>query len=148
MKYSAEEINDMSYLEWMETIANELNLAGFKTSGYSETARKFVKNINPYEVYDVKTFFLGSISDYKAMDYLKEIGLVNNKRCPMCGNPITGTPSTFTCGITPHLSFHICSSCRREGKRISINPANNSSCMLAIILMPWYKIKNAISHLS
>lgn len=134
MKYSAEEIKAMSYSEWMETIAKELNAAGFKTRGIA------------YKVYDASTFFLGAINDAKAMDYLKSVGLVNNGRCPMCGGPIKGTPSRFTDGMNPNLNFHICSSCRREGQRMSINPANNSGCMLTFVLLPWYVIKDIFTN--
>lgn len=146
MKYSREEINNMSYRGWMETIANELNAAGFKGEGYDAVTGRFMKNVAPYEVHDVSTFFMGAINDAKAMDYLKSIGLVNNGRCPMCGAVIKGTPSRFTCGMNPNLNFHICSSCRREGQRISINPANNSGCMFAFILFPCYVIKNIFTN--
>lgn len=144
MKYSAEEINNLSYLEWMEIIAKELNAAGFKGRGYSETAGCMMKDISPYNVDmdNVHYFFLGCINDAKAMDYLKSLGLVNNKRCPMCGAVIKGRPSKFTDGFNPDLNFHICSSCRRDGQGISINSAKSSGCLLALILIPWNLIKN------
>ena len=75
MKYSAEKVNNMSYSDWMETIAKELNAAGFKAEGYSEEHHRFMKNIAPYIVRDVRYFFMGAINDAKAMDYLKFIGL-------------------------------------------------------------------------
>lgn len=146
MKYSTEEINSMSYREWMETIAKELNEAGFKGEGYNAATGRFMKNVAPYEVQDIGTFFLGAINDAQAMDYLKSIGLVNNGRCPMCGAVIKGTPSRFTDGMNPNLNFHICSSCRKEGQRMSINPANNSGCMLAFVLFPWNIIKNIFTN--
>ena len=88
MKYSTENINNISYHEWMETIANELNAAGFKGEGYNAAENKFMKNVAPYKVSDDRYFFMGAINDAKAMDYLKSIGLVNNGRCPICGSPI------------------------------------------------------------
>lgn len=139
MKYSVEELSNMSYQEWMETIAKELNDAGFKGEGYSATEGRFIRNAFPYEVRDVRYFFMGAINDAAAMDYLKSIGLVNNKRCPMCGMPIKGEPSRFTDGSNPQLNFHICSSCRKEGQRIS---TNNSGCLLALALIPWHIIKH------
>ena len=141
MKYLAEEINNMSYRKWMETIANELNAAGFRGEGYNAAAGRFMKNAVPYEVYDIRTFFMGALNDANAMEYLKSIGLVNNGRCPMCGAIIKGSPSRFISGMNPDLNFQICSSCRREGQRISINPANNSGCMLSLVVFPWYIIK-------
>ena len=142
MKYSAGEIINMSYLEWMETIAKELNEAGFKKEGHSTIEKRFVKNIKPYEVNDARYFFMGSIDDAKAMDYLKSIGLVNNGRCPMCGKPIKGTPSRFTDGLNPNLNFHICSSCRKNGQRMS----NNSGCIIAFALIPWNFIKSIFTN--
>lgn len=146
MKYSTEKINSMSYQEWMETIAKELNEAGFKGEGYNATMGRFMKNVAPYEVNDVSTFFMGAINDSSAMDYLKSIGLVNNGRCPMCGAVIKGTPSRFMDGMNPNLNFQICSSCGKEGKRISINPANNSGCMLAFVLLPLNIIKHVVTN--
>lgn len=146
MKYSTENINNISYHEWMETIANELNAAGFKREGYNAAENKFMKNVAPYKVDDDRYFFMGAINDAKAMDYLKSIGLVNNGRCPICGSPIKGVPSRFTSGMNPNLNFHICSSCRREGQRISINPSNNFGCILTLVMFPWYIIKNVFTN--
>ena len=144
MKFSTREINSMSYQEWMETITKELNEAGFKGEGYNAAAGRFIKNVAPYKVNDVSTFFMGSINDASAMDYLKSIELVNNGRCPMCGAVIKGTPSRFSDGMNPNLNFQICLSCRKEGQRISINPANNSGCILAFVVLPWSIIKTCI----
>lgn len=146
MKYSSEELNAMSYLEWMETIANELNEAGFRGPGYSEVKKRFVNHISPYKVRDVDYFFMGSINDSEAMDYLKSIGLVNNGRCPMCGDPIKGTPSRFTSGMNADLNFHICSSCRKGGQSMSVNHAG-TGCIVALALMPWHLLKSIFSNL-
>lgn len=134
MKYSSVEVRNMSYQEWMETIAKELNTAGYKTKGVGST-------LLDYEVYESETFFMGSINDPNAMEYLKRIGLVNNGRCPMCGRPINGNPGRFTDGFNSNLHFQICQSCVNEGKRISVNP-NNTGCMLALLTIPWHLIRN------
>lgn len=141
MYYSAKEINSISYQEWMEIIAKELNAAGFKGESYNIAVGRFVKNMAEYKVHDANTFFMGAINDANAMDYLKSIGLVNNGRCPMCGAVIKGVPSKFTDGMNPNLNFQICSSCRKKGQRMSINPSNNLGCVLAFILFPYYIIK-------
>ena len=143
MKYTAEQVNSMPYLEWMQTIAKELNDAGFLTKGMGG-ARV------PYQVYeqDPRYFFLGSINDSDAMDYLKELGLVNNGRCPMCGAEIKGEPWRFTDGYNSSLNFHICKRCAKEGGAMSVNPANHTGCLVAILLAPWATIKSLISQLS
>lgn len=146
MKYTSEQVNSLSYADWMETIAKELNDAGYKTSGYSEELHRFAKNCAPYKVYEASTFFLGSIEDPAALNYLKEIGLVNNGRCPMCGAPITGSGWRFTSGSDPSYHFQICGKCGGEGKRISMNPANRSGCLIALLLAPWWMIKGLVSN--
>lgn len=145
MKYSPEDLNGMSYLSWMETIAKELNAAGFRTKGFKDEGGKIIPGYVPYEVYNVYTFFEGAINDSSAMDYLKSIGLVNNKRCPICGSPIKGTPSQYTYSLNPGLNYHICSSCRRQGQSQSIHNSKNSGCIVALILMPWHIIKYFIN---
>ena len=121
MKYSSEDLGNMSYSLWMETIAKELNAAGYTTRGFKNEGERIVPGNVPYEVYDVNTFFEGAISDPKAMDYLKSIGLINNKRCPVCGSLIKGSPSQYTYSLNPGLNYHICSSCRREGQSYSLH---------------------------
>lgn len=139
MKYTIEQVNSMSYLEWMQTIAKELNDAGFRTKGMEGRV--------PYSVCerDCHYFFLGSINDSDAMDYLKEIGLVNNGRCPMCGAEIKGGPWRFTDGYNSSLNFHICKRCAREGQAMSVNPANSSGCLVAILFAPWAMLKSFTS---
>lgn len=147
MKYTREELSQLSYKSWMETIATELNNAGYKGDGYDSDSGRFRSNFGPYKVLDQEYFFMGAIRDPKAMDYLKSIGLVNNGRCPMCGNDISGTPSLFTSGLVQGLNYHICSSCRKEGQRISINPTNNTGCIAALLLVPWNIIKQLLTPL-
>ena len=142
MKYTRNQVVLLSYKSWMEIIALELNNAGFKGENYDPEIGRFRRNFGPYKVHDPYYFFMGAINDPQAMEYLKSIGLVNNGRCPMRGREIVGTPSVFTCGFNSELNFHICTSCRKEGKRKSINPANNSGCLVTLLLLPWYAIKN------
>ena len=142
MKYSAEQVKSMSYIKWMETIAQELNAAGFKGGSYNEESGHFD---GPYEVGDPLYFFSGAINDYKAIDYLKSIGLVNNGRCPLCGAEIKGGPWQFTNGFQPKENYHICENCYNEGRRVSINPSNNSGCLIALLFAPWGIIKGLFS---
>ena len=113
MEYSKEQVASMPYLTWMETIAKELNEAGFKSDKKLST---------PYSVSEdnVTYFFMGAINDPNAMKYLKRIGLVNNGRCPMCGEKIKGSPSNFVDNLHPGLDFHICSYCSIDGQSFSV----------------------------
>ena len=142
MKYTSTQVNGMSYSEWMNTIANELNQAGYRARGYNEQIGRWQDNYAPYEVGDEpEHFFLGTIRDVDALEYLKSIGLVNNGRCPMCGAPIQTQPGRFTSGFNPNFHFQICQNCASKGAKSSMNPANGSGCFVALLLMPWYMIK-------
>lgn len=142
MKYTNSQLRTMSYAEWMKAIAKELNDAGFRARGYNSDTHQWQDNYSLYEVGDPQHFFMGGIRDSKALEYLKSIGLVNNGRCPICGNMIEGNPGRFTSGYDSNFHFQICQSCARHGKRTSVNPANNSGCMLALLLFPWYAVKS------
>ncbi|MCI1786345.1 MAG: hypothetical protein LKI59_09475 [Bacteroidales bacterium] len=141
MNYTSAQVNNMTYEQWMEAIAKELNDAGFKARGYNQELQKWQDNYVPYVVGDPKDFFLGGLRDVEALDYLKSVGLINNGRCPMCGNPIKGHPGSFTSGYNPAFNFQICQNCANEGKSVSVNPANSSGCLVALLLIPWNLIK-------
>lgn len=85
---------------------------------------------------------MGVLRDVNALEYLKSIGLINNGRCPMCGNSIDGNPGRFTSGYNSAFHFQICQNCACHGKRASVNPANNTGCIISLLLMPWYLVKN------
>ena len=48
MKYTREELSQLSYKSWMETIATELNNAGYKGDGYDPEAGRFRRNFGPF----------------------------------------------------------------------------------------------------
>ena len=103
MKYTSLQIKEMSYGQWMETIVNELNSAGFKAREYNSATGKWQDNFSEYKVGDPKYFFMAELRDVNALEYLKGIGLVNNGRCPMCGNSIEDNPGRFTSGFIHHF---------------------------------------------
>ena len=141
MKYTSEQINDMSWREWTETMARELNAANFKQTGVSlDSERKLGKTTKQYAVDEdnlgPKIFLLGSVETAKEIDYLKNIGLLNNGRCPMCGNPITGSPGRFTSGYDSNYHFQVCQDCVKKRNRISIN-TSNQGCIVSLLLLPF-----------
>ena len=143
MKYTSSEINQMSWSQWNDAMARELNNAGFKARGYNDKIGKWEDNYTAYEAdpNEPKLFILGTVDGAKEINYLKEIGLLNNGRCPMCGKPIYGTPGRFTSGFDRDCHFQICQECAKHGRRTSVNPANNTGCLLAFVLFPWNLIK-------
>lgn len=135
MKYTSEQINQMSWEEWCKTMAKELNDAGFKARGFGgEYVLYGTYGIHP------DTFILGEVGRTKEIEYLKSIGLLNNDRCPLCGSSIHGNPGRFTDGYNPSLHFQICQNCVSNGRRMSDNPANKG-CMIAILLLPLSLLK-------
>lgn len=147
MKYTTEQVRQMSWAEWNDTMAKELNEAGFRARGFNPEIGRWEDNREPYKAdsSDPKIFILGIVEGAAEYEYLKRVGLLNNGRCPMCGEPIYGNPGRFTFGDDHNAHFQICQNCVNKGRRTSINPANNSGCMLAIILLPWYFVKSLFS---
>ncbi len=128
----------MTWHQWNETMAKELNEAGFKARGFNSKLGKWVDNYCDYSApSDPELFILGEVDGVKEIDYLKEIGLLNNGRCPDCGKPINGMPARFTSGSNHNMHYQICQSCCNKGKGMSVNPANNSGCMVALLFMPF-----------
>lgn len=146
MKYLSSQVNQMTWPEWNDTMAKELNDAGFRARGYNSETGKWEDNRALFQAYpsEPKTFILGAVGGTEEINYLKQIGLLNNGRCPKCGNPIKGNPARFTSGYDNNCHFQICQNCCSHGRKTSINPANNSGCMLALILLPWYMIKSIL----
>lgn len=143
MKYTTSQIKQMTWAEWNDAMARELNENGFKASGFNSVLGKWENNKQPYKAdpSNPKIFILGTVSGAAEYECLKRAGLLNNGRCPRCGNPIYGKPGRFTSGYDPNAHFQICQDCVKKGRRRSINPANRSGCLLALILMPWHLIK-------
>lgn len=149
MKYSSSQVRAMSEKEWVEAMASELNAAGFKARGLNPNTHRWEDNYEPYRVGSepkASTFVMGGIDDSRAIEHLKNVGLLNNGRCPMCGGPIDCTPARFTSGYDSTYHFQICQSCCGRGKRTSANPANNQGCgcAVALLLMPYNLIKSLI----
>jgi len=144
MKYTSYQIRQMSWAEWNATMANELNSAGFRCRGFNEETRKWENNRDLYRAdsSDPKIFILGTVDGAKEYEYLKSIGLLNNGRCPMCGGSIDGNPARFTSGYDHNAHFQICQSCCNRGRKRSLNHANNSGCIIALLVLPWHLIKS------
>ena len=133
----------MSWQEWNEAMAEELNQKGFKAKEFNQDEHRWKKTGKYKAGDDPKLFVLGTIEDSDAISYLKDVGLLNNGRCPMCGGPIYDNPGRFTSGYDPNFHFQICQNCvkSRGGLRKS-NSTSGSGCIVALILFPWYLLKN------
>ncbi len=132
MRYSKSDLMSLSYADWMETIAKELNQAGFQTKilKFSTAEPHWVNG--PYEVHDPDTFF-DTINSSKAINYLKEIGLLDNGRCPMCGDGISH-PGRFTDGYNSSISYQICQRCVRT-KGGLLPDSRGCGCLLFLLML-------------
>ncbi len=135
MEYSKESILAMSWQQWTEVMAMELNKKGFKADGINGTKM-------PFDGKDPKLFILGELGSQsrEEINYLKEIGLLNNGRCPMCGNQIKGEPGRFTSGYDSQSHFQICQDCvgsRGRGKVSWLDQIYiQGGCLTTILLTP------------
>lgn len=143
IKYTTQQVRQMSWFQWNDTMAKELNAAGFKRRGINKETGRWEDNYEPFHAdSDDPSLFIFTLKNANEYEYLKNIGLLNNGRCPMCGNPIETSPGRFTSGFDANVHFQICQNCCNEGKRISINPAHNSGCIITLLLMPWHLLKS------
>lgn len=106
MKYSREDLNNIMYKDYIILMAEELNKNGFKDA--QGKAYEVSTNVHGDFVSDFSRGFVLSISDPKAINFLKQIGLLNNGRCPLTGLMIsTGTQITYTSEYSSSIQYDI-----------------------------------------
>jgi hypothetical protein len=124
MKYSSNYINSLSYSEYLELIVKELN-----DNGFIETYTGSKYELNIKDPTDCKLFIF-SIEDINALIYLKNIGLINNGRCPICGASIPSNIYTYTNRHNSNISFYICKNCYGGPEKLT-----KQGCMLSLLLV-------------
>lgn len=135
-KYNYSEIEKIGYRPFIRLMVKELNDNNIKPRAYTEFL---------YDEDDPEASFMGGIvENYNAVEFLKEIGLLNNGICPMCGRrPIDGK-YTFTSGSNRDIKFSICKGCYRIGNQNSLNPDNKEGCFIATLCYGDYNSKEVI----
>lgn len=124
-KYNYYEIEELGYYNYIKLMFTELIEHDIKDRNYKE----FVY----YEEDPNTCFWADIVPHFKAVEFLKEKGLLNNGICPLCGErPITNT-FNFTSGFDERIKFHICKDCYNTGNRNSINPRNREGCYIATL---------------
>lgn len=103
MKYSREQVKAMSQTEYEALICKELNEAGF---------RGMFNNEEHEYIPDESTFGGDIVFNPKAVAYLKQIGLLDNGKCPMCS--INEDELYKLQNQNSGATFHVCKSCYKE----------------------------------
>ena len=131
--YLKEEIKYIPLDELISLMSKELNNKGFRVTF------KDGDGFKEYE-YDPDEYMLEGavVRDTNALNYLKQIGLLNNGRCPRCGAIIDNTYS-FTSGLNLKASFSICENCYNKGREFQMltNPksSSNGGCLSVALIV-------------
>lgn len=105
MKYTREYLEGLMYKDYILLMAEELN-----NNGFTDNGKKYevVTDVNGNFVSDFFRGFVLSMKDKKAVDYLKEIDLLNNGRCPLTGLMISSaSKTTFTSEYNFSITYNI-----------------------------------------
>lgn len=117
MKYSAEQIRNLSILEWTSLMAEELNEKGFCKRDYDFKTGRISR---PYQGRkSLRGFLFDEVNSWDEIDYLREIGLINNGRCSLCGKPLKRKPKIYNKPNGLHLQFEVCNRCEGGHKKKS-----------------------------
>jgi len=105
MKYSKDYLNNLTYKDYILLMAEELNNNGFTDKGKKYEVST---DVNGNFVSDFFRGFVLSLEDKGAVDFLKEIGLLNNGRCPLTGLMYSQLSQTsYTSEHNPAINYDI-----------------------------------------
>ena len=124
-KYTREQVKAMTQHEYESAICKEVNNAGFR--------QEFQGVKSEYEPHG--TVFGGAIVfDSKAVDYLKDIGLIDNGKCPMCSkkeDELEYRLQNQRSGAT----YHVCKSCYKRYARQEQEKRAKGCCLVIIVII-------------
>ena len=146
--YSSSEIKSLSWYEYNKLMADELNENGFEchTSPFSKTF-----TVSEPDFRNPTYPLVNDLSRLAQVVFLKKKGLLDNGRCPQCGKDIKPNDIgkyTYTDGTYKNVTYHICKDCYREGMHMSLNPAQQKGCIVALLLIPYNLICAWVSSLN
>ncbi|MBO7052275.1 MAG: hypothetical protein J6W24_06390 [Prevotella sp.] len=121
MKYTREQVKSMTPDEYESAICEELNANGFRHEFRGEAQEYYP---------DRYTFELYISSDIDAVNYLKQLGLVDNGKCPICStreDDLVYRMQNYRSGAT----YHVCKTCY---KRYSRGQKKAKGCCFLIIV--------------
>ena len=136
-KFNYYEIEELGYYSYIKLMFTELIEHDIKDRNY--------KDFVYYEEDPNTCFWADIVPHFKAVEFLKEKGLLNNGICPLCGErPIQNT-FNFTNGFDERIQFNICKRCYKAGNRNSINPKNREGCYIATLCYGDYNAEEVIT---
>lgn len=103
-KYTRNQVKAMTPYEYGTAVCNELNAAGFRGDYHGESYE--------YEP-DESTFGGAIVFDLKAVNYLKQIGLLDNGKCPMCSEREDELKYILQ-NQSSGAVYHVCKSCYKQ----------------------------------
>lgn len=121
-EYTSSYLNSITWQEWNNIMAKELNKAGFRHNKWNSLKGCYEMEEFVASADNPQSFILGEVSKFEEVEYLKSRKLMNNGRCPKCGNPIIGNPCLYTYGKDDRINYHICLSCAKSHGTVEINP--------------------------
>lgn len=106
MQYSRNDLDNLLYKDYILLIAKELNENGFRDAQGKE--HEVSTNVHGDFVSDFSRGFVLSINDPKAIEFLKQVGLLNNGRCPLTGLMLSpATTMTYTSEYGSNIQYDI-----------------------------------------
>lgn len=134
LKYTRNQVKAMTQDEYESVICDELNTAGYRSEFHGE--------LHEYEP-DESTFGGAIVFDPKAVEYLKQIGLIDNGKCPMCSvreDDLLYRLQNQTSGAT----YHVCKSCYKQYAQQERNKRGIGCCLgiiVIVVLFIWGIVK-------
>ena len=126
MKYSEDDLSQMTYKDYILLMAEELNSNEFTHNDGSKY--EVGTNIDGDFVSGFSIGFVLSLKDKKAIEFLKKIGLLNNGRCPLTGLMLFDeTRTIYTSNDASDISYDIHTAWNEYTKR-----NRNWGCLISI----------------
>lgn len=123
-KYTREQVKTMTRYEYELAISKELNDAGFRREFQGEKVE-----YEPYGAIDSAIVF-----DSKAVDYLKDIGLIDNGKCPMCSQKEDELEYRLQ-NQRSRATYHVCKSCYKRYAREEREKRAKGCCLIIIVMI-------------
>ena len=125
MKYSRDQVKAMTQEEYESALCKELNAVGFR--------REFHGEFYEYQP-DEATFGGAIVFDTKAVEYLKQIGLLDNGKCPMCSvreDDLLYKLQNQSSGAV----YHVCKSCYKQYAQQERAKRGLGCCLVTIVII-------------